>query len=106
MLFCPKCGSILKPTKKGDKSIMTCACGYTNEASGGASLKDTSKQSGGVDVVKEDADYEQLPVTEQECPKCGHTKCRYWLVQTRAADEPETKFLRCCSCKHTFRDYD
>ncbi|MBI2108536.1 transcription factor S, partial [Candidatus Woesearchaeota archaeon] len=30
----------------------------------------------------------------------------FWLVQTRAGDEPETKFLRCEKCSHTWRDYD
>ena len=41
-----------------------------------------------------------------ECPKCGHRTAYFWLVQTRAGDEPETKFLRCEKCGHTWRDYN
>lgn len=46
-----------------------------------------------------------MPVTDAECPKCHNKKAYYWTAQTRAADEPETKFLKCQKCGHTWRDY-
>ena len=48
---------------------------------------------------------ESLPLTAAECPKCGHKKAFFWLIQTRASDEPETKFMKCEKCKHIWRDY-
>jgi DNA-directed RNA polymerase subunit M len=52
-----------------------------------------------------DKDISTLPVTKEECPKCGNNEAYYWLRQTRAGDEAETKFLKCTKCKHTWRDY-
>ena len=68
-------------------------------------LKETIKEKKKkVEVI--DKEIETLPLMEAECPKCHHRKAYYYLVQTRAADEPETKFLRCEKCKHKWRDYD
>lgn len=67
-------------------------------------IKETMEESAKeVEVVSEED--QTLPETEAECPKCKHTIAQYWLKQTRAGDEPETKFLRCKNCKHTWRDY-
>ena len=105
MLFCPKCGSILKPKLVDGKKIMVCSCGYKSKDTENAVLSIKSKEdTHKVDVVEKDE--EVHPTMEAECPKCGHKKAYYWLVQTRAADEPETKFLKCEKCKHTWRDYD
>lgn len=57
-----------------------------------------------IEIVGEQ-DENMLPLCEADCPKCEHKKAYYWLIQTRAGDEPETKFLRCEKCKHTWRDY-
>ncbi|MFP4424546.1 MAG: transcription factor S [Candidatus Woesearchaeota archaeon] len=103
MLFCPECGSILMPKEEDGERIMACSCGYSSKKS--QSLKESVKKTKDIEVVSNEQDYDSLPTTKTECPKCGHDLCYYWLVQTRAADEPETKFLRCCKCKHTFRDY-
>ena len=51
-----------------------------------------------------DEDEKSLPETEAECPQCGNDKAYYWLVQTRAADEPETRFFRCTKCKKVWRE--
>lgn len=41
-----------------------------------------------------------------KCPSCGKMKASFWIIQTRAADEPPTKFFKCVACEHTWRDYD
>jgi DNA-directed RNA polymerase subunit M len=103
-MFCPKCGSLLKPKHDGNKKLMVCSCGYkAKDAQYVISEKAAPKKK--VEVVDRD-DYETLPLMDAECPKCGHKKAYYWLVQTRAGDEPETKFLKCEKCKHVWRDYD
>lgn len=105
-MFCSKCGSILLPKKEGNKKILACSCGYKTDNLKQAKVKETfTKKSLKVEVINKGA-LETLPKTKVQCPKCGHNTAYYWLVQTRAGDEPETKFLRCEKCEHTWRDYD
>ncbi len=102
-MFCPKCGSILRPKKEGAKKIVYCGCGYKDkeaEIKLGEVIRDDSQK---VEVIREE--HEVYPLVEAHCPKCSHKKAYFWTVQTRAGDEPETKFFRCEKCKHTWRDY-
>lgn len=104
MMFCPKCGSILTQRKDKDKTFLGCSCGYVLK-SGNVEVKEEVKQKveDNMDVV--DANDETLPETDADCEKCGNNKAYFWLIQTRAGDEPETKFLKCTKCGHTWRDY-
>lgn len=102
MKFCPKCGSIMLPKEIEGKKVLACSCGYS-EGSTSAKIQEKVEKKAGVEVV--DKDYETLPTTEEKCPKCGHGTAHFWEIQTRASDEPATKFLRCEKCKHTWRDY-
>lgn len=103
-MFCPKCGSLLKPKVEGGKKIMVCSCGFKDKKAEKVELKEKVKTPGKeIEIVPEDDT--TLPLTEAKCPKCGHPRAFYWLVQTRAGDEPETKFLKCEKCKHVWRDY-
>lgn len=81
---------------------MGCACGYTDEKVE-SKISEKIEDHQKIEVV--DADLEVLPTTEAECSECGHTVAYYWEVQTRASDEPATKFLKCEKCKHVWRDY-
>jgi len=63
------------------------------------------KQEREIEVI-EKTELETLPKTDAECDKCGHRTAFFWTVQTRAGDEPETKFLKCEKCGNTWRDYD
>ena len=104
-MFCPKCGSILIPKKDGSKKVLACSCGYKTKDTNQATITEEKvEKSKDVEVIDR-SDLETLPVMDAECPKCGHKKAYFWLVQTRASDEPETKFLRCKECRHTWRDY-
>ena len=105
MMFCPKCGSLLRPKADKKKKVLACSCGYTSKDVESATIKEvgTEKDKKPVSVVEEKDD--SLPQTEAECPECGNAKAYYWMQQTRAGDEPETKFLKCTKCKHTWRDY-
>jgi len=104
MMFCPKCGSILKPKKDKNKKVLHCTCGFNTKDIQDTIVKETvSREDNKIDVVPEDE--KTMPQTDVDCPKCKNPTAYYWLVQTRAGDEPETKFLRCTQCKHTWRDY-
>ena len=87
------------------KGVMVCSCGYEQEQSEGAKVKENIEDKSEVDVVDKEVE-DPSPEIEAECPECGHNKAKFWTVQTRASDEPETKFFRCVKCNHTWRDYD
>lgn len=104
-MFCPKCGSLLIPKKIGSKKVMACSnCSYKTTETNQAVIKQEVKQKQ-PDVAVVEKEIETLPLTDEECPKCGHKKAYYWTIQTRAGDEPETRFYKCQKCKHTWREY-
>jgi len=105
-MFCAKCGSIMLPKKEGSKKILACSCGYKTGNVESAQIKETViNKAAPVEVITK-GELETLPKIKVKCPKCDHDTAFYWLVQTRAGDEPETKFLRCQKCEHTWRDYN
>jgi DNA-directed RNA polymerase subunit M len=53
-----------------------------------------------------DKEIETLPTIRAECPKCKNMRAEWWLLQTRGADESETRFFRCTKCKYTWREYE
>lgn len=58
----------------------------------------------------EEAPNEEDNITQEEyekidCTKCGAKKVISWIEQTRASDEPPTRFYKCLKCGHTWRDY-
>jgi transcription factor S len=104
MMFCPKCGSLLVPKK--NKKVLACSCGYTNKDKENIKLSEEIKNEDEIAVIDQHDDLKALPLTDAECPKCKNGKARFWTTQTRAADEAETKFLRCEKCSHVWREYD
>ena len=105
-MFCPKCGSVLLPKKEGSKKILACTCGYKGNNIINTKITETvTKKERDVEVI-EKSKLDILPKTESICEKCGNKEAYYWTIQTRAGDEPETKFLRCTKCEYTWRDYD
>lgn len=103
MMFCPKCGSILTQRKDKNKTFIGCSCGYVSK-SGKVEVKEEIKtKDEKIDIV--DANDETLPQTDAECEKCKNNKAYFWMIQTRAGDEPETKFYKCTKCRHVWRDY-
>ncbi len=102
-MFCPKCGSIL--IVDSDKKKLRCKCGYTPRSKKNVILKEKTNLKEGFGVLDE-KDLKTLPKVKETCKKCGNKQAYYWLVQTRAADEAETRFLECTKCKHRWRVYE
>jgi transcription factor S len=96
MMFCPKCGSLM--------ISIECKCGFKSKEENIVIKENVKSEKMKIDIVDGQED-SMLPETDAECPKCGHKKAVFWMVQTRAGDEPETKFLKCKKCNHTWRDY-
>ena len=103
-MFCPKCGSILRPKEKGGKKVLFCSCGFTKDPEGETSteLRETVEGPKKIEVIEK---VEVHPKVKAKCEKCGHGVAYYWTQQTRGADEPETRFFRCEKCSSTWREY-
>jgi len=106
MKFCPECKSLMLPKKneKGD-AVYDCKCGYS-EVGGDTKFTTESKakEVKDIELPTTDAD-ERLPDCDAKCDKCGNDRAYYWEIQTRASDEPPTRFFKCTKCKFTWRDY-
>ncbi|MHB8633171.1 MAG: transcription factor S [Thermoplasmatota archaeon] len=103
MAFCPTCRNLVYP-KDGQ---MTCRkCGWVGAAAAprmvSASTPDMAPSRRRV-VLEEQA--EARPEQTVTCPKCGHDKAFFHLMQTRRSDEPPTQINECVKCHHSWRDY-
>ena len=104
-MFCKKCGSLLVPEKSEDGKVkFICRKCGTGSRSKDLKIKTVNPKKDKIHFVSK-KETETLPTVRQKCPECGKMKAYFWIIQTRAADEPATKFFRCVSCEHTWRDY-
>ena len=100
MEFCPKCGAILILKKK---NYGCPRCNYATKEKVNLKTSEKIEEKQGVGVIKKD--FKIHPIVIEKCKKCGNDKCYFWTVQTRAADEAETKFFKCKKCEHTWKEY-
>ncbi|MFQ5532055.1 MAG: transcription factor S [Candidatus Nanoarchaeia archaeon] len=107
VMFCPKCSSLLVPKKGRTKVAFYCSkCDKKYYPKKKVKVKEkTQEKKDKVIFMQSVKDDNTLPKTSADCPKCKHDKAFYWIVQTRASDEPPTKFLKCEKCEHRWRDY-
>ncbi|RLE55135.1 MAG: transcription factor S [Thermoprotei archaeon] len=110
MAFCPRCGSLMVPQKVGGKTILKCRkCGFEKEATSGISVlreKKVIEHKPSEGIIVEQNLPRVLPTVRVECPRCGNKEAYWWTMQTRAADEPPTRFYRCTKCGYTWREYE
>lgn len=104
MMFCPKCKSILMPKQDKGKTVLACSCGYKSSGEQ-VKLTEGKKKEEERRIAAVEKEIEVHPKVEAECSKCKNNEAFTWEVQTRAGDEPPTKFFRCTKCNHTWRDY-
>ncbi len=107
--FCPKCNSLMIPKNEDGKVFFVCtnvSCGFSEKPKKDDLNIKEKIESESFDVEIADSNKEALPVVKAVCRKCKNTEAYFWTVQTRSADEAETKFYRCTKCKHTWREYD
>lgn len=105
MKFCPDCGSIIKPQTVDEETVLDCNnCDYKEVNGEKVEFSEKSKKQNTVEVIEEDED-ETKPIVEETCEECGNDQAYFWTIQTRAGDEPETRFFKCTECKNTWREY-
>ena len=91
------------------KKYLRCnSCGFKKDLS--ADIKEeysVEKKVKSEDTVIMRGDESGMKSTVREiCPKCGHDRASYELLQTRSADEAPTRFFTCEKCHHKWRGYD
>ena len=102
-MFCPKCKSILMLNREsGQKECKRPNCGHTE---GKGEAKVTRREREDKEMVVTESIEGTLPTTKIICGKCKHNEATFYLRQTRAADEPTTRFYQCTKCKHRWREY-
>jgi len=110
MEYCPKCGNLLLPEKREGQTKLRCPrCGFERGAANPSSYRVIKRAQHSpreaILVIDREVKLETLPKARVECPRCGHLEAYYWEVQTRAGDEPATRFFRCVKCGFTWREY-
>lgn len=102
-MFCDKCGSLMLPS---GKKIKCTNCGEEKEILNSQEFKLTGENKRKNKLLILDEEIRTLPTTRAECPRCKNMEAEWWLLQTRKADEAETRFFRCTKCKFTWREYN
>ncbi|MEM3402021.1 MAG: transcription factor S [Candidatus Hadarchaeales archaeon] len=108
MEFCKKCGSLMLPRKTEEGIFLECtSCGKIEKAKDTKNYRAIEKSVAAekeIPVIEEEAPA-TLPITKVTCPKCGNNRAYWWIKQTRAADEPSTRFYKCTKCGKVWREY-
>jgi DNA-directed RNA polymerase subunit M len=98
-----------KEPKTITKRYLKCnSCGYKKDLS--ADVKEEysveKKVKTEATVIMRGDESGMKSTVREICPKCGHDRASYELLQTRSADEAPTRFFTCENCGHKWRGYD
>ncbi|KAJ3319975.1 DNA-directed RNA polymerase III subunit RPC10 [Boothiomyces sp. JEL0866] len=104
MYFCPVCANLLLVEEQDGNQLFCQACPYVSKITKPISQKKVFKPKQVDDILGGDDAWENVDSTEASCPKCGHNRAYFMLIQIRSADEPSTAFYKCCECRHDWRE--
>ncbi len=108
MKFCPKDGALMQIKKVDGKTVWYCpTCGYTEDITESSQIKQKLSIKHKSKMIEINPNEEKnLPKVRTICPKCGkEVDAYYWMEQTRAGDEPMTRFYKCTVCGYVWREY-
>ncbi len=115
MEFCDECGGMLVSKGDEENSSMKCRnCGEAQSVDGEEMKVTEEKEEDPMDrlnVASEEDQETTRPTTMKECPSCSDNKQdekehEWWMEQTRASDEPATRFYECTECGNVHKEYD
>jgi len=100
----------MTPVRKEGKVVLKCInCGYEEEPRSEKKLvikHEVQHSPQERTVVIEERKIDLSATVKAKCPRCGYNRAYFWMVQTRAADEPSTRFFKCARCGYVWREYD
>lgn len=106
MKFCDGCGNILVVKTEDEGRFLFCKkCNkkFPLDETVAFSIKNGREKR---EVAVFDGEEPNFPTTRTLCPKCQTMEEAEWtMIQTRAADEPPTRFYRCLKCRWVWREY-
>ncbi|XP_003723788.1 DNA-directed RNA polymerase I subunit RPA12 [Strongylocentrotus purpuratus] len=102
--FCPRCGTILPFPERGSLDVYCKKCSYQTSATDTWAdvVYHSHRKMNERRTRKTERGHpsEDLgPVVDRACSHCGHDGLHYHTRQTRSADEGQTVFYFCPSCK-------
>ncbi len=100
MPFCADCKSMVYPK---DGKLECRKCGWTS--TGPTKSQVVKKEAEGKERVVVENMIDPRAQQDAECPKCGHGRAYFHLMQTRRSDEPPTEINECMECGHSWREY-
>lgn len=115
MDFCQECGGMLVSEKNDGESQMKCrSCGEVHEEVEGDYKVTEEKEEDPMDRLNVSSEEDQentLPEMQKECPNCSDNPedektHGWWMEQTRASDEPPTRYYKCIECGNVHKEYD
>jgi transcription factor S len=97
MDFCPKCKSLLVPSKG---KLVCSSCKYSKKPKGPSKIKEEIKQKQ-IEIIEGDIEYgdSTIPVV---CWNCGH-KGVYVKINYYRSDEAPIRMYKCEKCKKVWR---
>ncbi|KAM6188512.1 DNA-directed RNA polymerase I subunit RPA12 isoform 1-T2 [Sarcoramphus papa] len=101
--FCPECGSVLP--RPGPRSTIHCPrCAFALHSADfeGKAVRSTiefNRLEPAAGRGLDPAPHLEGPLVERRCPRCGHEGMAYRTRQMRSADEGQTVFYTCPSCR-------
>ena len=102
MEFCPKCKTLMLPSKK--TAICPKCKSRVKANKNDIVLKEKISHSEKEKISPRAKEIEAtFPTVKEECTSCGNKTAYWWTQQTLGEDEPETQFFRCTKCRHTWR---
>jgi len=95
------------PENKNGEIVYVCRkCGDIEKSQITKIHEKIKKKEETITFFDEEKDLEQYPIDKDvKCPECGKKGARWFMRQTRAADEAPTIFYCCIHCKHKWREY-
>ena len=104
-MFCP-CGKLLKPAQEEGKKILACQCGDFKKDLTGGVISQKVEEKKKIEIIEKVETLPKQAVHVESCPnKANECEAYYWTQQTRASDEPETRFFKCVKCEYSWREY-
>ncbi len=102
-MFCDKCGSLLVPKEHEGKRRFYCNKCHKFKDEINKKIVEKGEKKSKIVLIKEKKS--QHPTIDAECTRCGNKKAYFWVEQTRASDEPPTRFYKCTKCGKVWREY-